>query len=104
TTIEFPALTDRSGTRIVGQNKSGSGCPSIRFHAVNAIVTEGLNRDRIEPPQPPRFNFPLVSSFTSPPVARQAPVDGSGVGEGGARDRWPDLSLGGSLRRSLMGT
>jgi hypothetical protein len=23
------------------------------IHAVNAIVTEGLNRERIEPPQPP---------------------------------------------------
>jgi len=26
--------------------------PSARIYAVNAIVTEGLNRDRIEPPQP----------------------------------------------------
>jgi hypothetical protein len=26
--------------------------PSAEIHAVNGIVTEGLNRDRIEPPQP----------------------------------------------------
>ena len=71
---EAEALLARPrGTRIVGVNKADSGCPppdlicasaitdatnpcntalDAGIHAVNAIVTDGLNRDRIEPPQP----------------------------------------------------
>jgi len=35
-------------------------CNQAGFHAVRAIVTEGLNRERIEPPQPAPFCWSLL--------------------------------------------
>jgi hypothetical protein len=35
------------------------------IHAVNAIVTEGLNRDRIEPPQPSYLTWPQPPASTA---------------------------------------
>jgi len=74
----------RSQERVVGRSAAGAavgvaeeeraliGPPSAAIHAVRAIVNEGLNRDRIEPPQP---TFSLFSqqltadSFLAPATA-----------------------------------
>jgi hypothetical protein len=48
------------------------------IHAVRAIVTEGLNRDRIEPPQPTfslySYQRRTSSSYADPETGRGHPV------------------------------
>jgi hypothetical protein len=51
--IDFPWVFNKAGpSTITDALNSCIAVPSAGIHAVNAIVTEGLNRDRIEPPQP----------------------------------------------------
>src|SRR5262245_18847953 len=61
--------------------------PSAEIHAVNAMVTEGLNRDRIEPPQ----HFARGTAWAR--HQRNKPIDLSSSLGHNPRRFWPCVSL-----------